>query len=109
MKTLTENQINFLLEYFFTEPHPGCKNIAIELINKGTCVVAGDNCIWCGGIGNFIKTKKADNAVGCLLYQFDLDYFLSSEWFKSIHNGYIAMLSDKKREIESQYEDICNL
>ncbi len=110
MKTLTENQINFLLEYFFkAEEFASWKNIATKLLNTGSCIVAGKDCIWIGGIGNFIKTKNAENLIDCLLYEFDLEYFLSSEWYKEISNQYISILSDKKKQIEAEYTDICGL
>lgn len=106
---LTENQINFLLEFFKDERHLGWKNIAINLIKNGKCIVAGTDCIWKEGIGNFINTEFAKNAVDCLEYTFDLEYFLSSEWFKEVSNNKIRELFIKKREIEQEYEDICNL
>ena len=107
---LTEYQKEFLLEYFFkNEKFPGWKIIATYLLEKGECIVAGIGDIWCGGIGNFIKITNAKNAVDCLLYEFDLEYFLSTEWYKEISNQYIAILSDKKRCIEQEYEEICNL
>jgi hypothetical protein len=110
MKQLTEYQINFLLEYFFkNEKYPGWKNIATALINTGSCVVAGTGCLWKGGIGNFIKTNNHGGLIDCTLYEFDLEYFLSSEWYKEISNQYISILSDKKRRIEDEYEQICNL
>jgi hypothetical protein len=90
MKNLTDNQINFLLEYFFeNEKYAGWKNIATELLKNGSCIVAGTECIWIGGIGNFIKTEKAEKYIGCILYTFDLEYFLSSEYYKEISNNYI--------------------
>jgi hypothetical protein len=110
MKKLTENQKTFLLEYFFkNETFAGWKNIATVLIDTGNCIVAGTTCIWIGGIGNFIKTKNTDNAIGCLLYEFDLNYFISSEWFKENSKQYISILSDKKQKIEEEYKDICAL
>jgi len=110
MKKLTENQINFLLEYFFkTEKFAGWKNIAVKLLNSGSCIVAGKECIWHGGIGNFIKTKNEESAIDCLLYEFNLEQFLSTEWYKEISNQYISILSDKKRRIETEYNDICSL
>jgi hypothetical protein len=107
---LTDNQIEFLLNYFFkNEKYAGWKGIATTLIQYGECIVVGDECIWVGGIGNFIHTSTDKRAIGCLLYEFDLEYFLNSEWFKEIQNSYINNLSVKKREIEQQYEDIINL
>jgi hypothetical protein len=112
MKTrkLTDYQKEFLLEYFFlNEKYAGWKNIASTLIEAGTCIVAGNECIWKGGIGNFIKIEEAKHTVGCVLYIFDLEYFLSSEWYKEISNQYILLLSDKKRNIIQEYEEITNL
>ena len=79
MNLLTENQKKFLLTFFKDETYPGWDNIANALLDTGGCIVAGKECIWKGGIGNFIKTSEAKNTVGCLLYKFDLSYFLSSE------------------------------
>ena len=110
MNKLTEYQKNFLLEYFFrNEAYVGWKNIATKLLEKGECIVAGNECIWNGGIGNFINTEKAENAVDCLLYKFDLDVFLSSEWYKMISNDYISILSTKKMQINDEYNDITSL
>ena len=110
MKKLTEYQKDFLLEYFFkSEKYPGWKSIATQLLETGNCIVAGTGCLWHGGIGNFINTNNSEGLIDCTLYEFDLEYFLSSEWFKEICNQYIAILSDKKRNILQEYEDICNL
>jgi hypothetical protein len=110
MKQLTTFQLYFLLEYFFkNEKFAGWQNIAITLLKEGECIVAGTECIWIGGIGNFIKTTEVENAVGCSLYKFDLDYFLTSEWYKSIHEQYIAQLTEKKEKAEQEFNEIINL
>lgn len=117
MKKLTNYQKEFILEHFFKSmAFLGWKNIASELLDNGTCIVAGSICIWHGGIGNFIETEKAENSVGCLLYKFDLDVFLSSEWYKEIRDEFITGLLNEKEEIksqlselESEYKEICNL
>ena len=107
---LTKYQKEFLLEYFFkNEKYPGWKNIATQLLEVGECIVAGDTCIWHAGIGNFIKTQNEINLIDCLLYKFDLENFLSSSWYKEISNQYISILLNKKKEIEEEYNDICNL
>lgn len=110
MKTITNIQKEFLLEYFFkNEKYAGWRNIAIKLIEGGECIVAGDECIWRGGVGNFINVVSADNLFNCSKYSFDLEYFLTSNWFKEIHNQYISILSAEKRDIEQRYEEICDL
>lgn len=110
MRTLTENQKEFLMNYFFKhENYPGWINIVTKLLETGKCIVPGTHCIWKGGIGNFIKTKEAENAVGCLLYEFDLEYFLTSEWYKQIYDVYISDLKDKKTELELKHQDLIKL
>lgn len=110
MKELTENQKTFLLNNFFkNEQYAGWKNIATTLIEKGKCVVAGDRCIWLGGIGNFINTSNADGYFDCLLYEFNLDYFMTSEYYKEIHAAILEELSDKIIHLQEIHSDISNL
>lgn len=107
---LTDNQKDFILENFFKDDYyAGWKNIANSLLDKGECVVAGDKCIWSGGVGNFITTVHVDGYFGCIMYKFDLLEFLSSEWFKEIHNLYMIALSEKKRNIDLEYDELLNL
>lgn len=107
---LNENQINFLLEYFFkNEEYAGWKNIAKSLIISGSCVVAGDRCIWIGGVGNFITTEKAEGLFGCLKYTFDLSRFVKSEHFKEIHDAVLLDLKDKHTQIKTKISDIDNI
>lgn len=96
LKDLTTHQRNFLLEYFFkNEKYAGWRNIANNLLNIGTCIVPGKECIWVGHIGNFITTKPAANAVDCIEYSFDLVYFLNSAWYRDIRKQYVAILTDE--------------
>jgi len=110
MRRLTDYQKQFLLSYFFkNEKYAGWKNIATKLLETGECIVAGKECIWIGGIGNFIKTEEAKDAIDCTLYKFDLEYFFTSEWYRQIRNDYHAIISNKKREIEQEHEEILNI
>ncbi len=117
MIKLNQNQKEFLLEYFFeNEKYAGWKGIATKLIETGKCIVAGSECIWKGGVGNFIKTSEAEGTVGCCLYTFDLAYFMSSAWYKEGRAIYITQCADEKttieeklKEAEAKYIDICNL
>jgi len=79
---ITKNQEEFLLTFFEKENYANWKNIAVKLIYDGSCIVAGNDPIWRGGIGNFIKISEAKDAVGCSLFEFDLAVFLSSAWFR---------------------------
>lgn len=110
MRQLTQIQKEFLLDYFFKdERFAGWKNIATKLLEKGRCIVAGTDCIWNGGIGNFIKLSLAENTYGCLLYEFDLDNFLSSKFYKEISGEYIDILAGEKRVSDQKLEEIINL
>lgn len=112
-RTVSEIQKNFLLEYFFkNEDYAGWNVIASTLIKEGLCLVAGNECIWMGGIGNFITTKsdhKTIHAFDCLEYQFDLDNFLTSEWYKEVKTQYVLDLLDKKNKAEQMYKEISTL
>lgn len=110
MNKLSEKQKEFLLKHFFTnEKFAGWKGIATKLLDSGSCIVAGKGCIWVGGIGNFIKTREAENAVDCTQYEFNLKEFLASEWYKETHRDVTEMLAEKVRQAEQEYEEISSL
>ena len=110
MKELNDTQKEFLLENFFKdEKHPDWKNIATNLLEKGKCIVAGDKCIWFGGIGNFIKTSETEEAISCLLYTFDLKLFLSSQWFKQVKENYLLDLVEQEKKLNKQIKEIAHL
>lgn len=99
---ITENQKNFLLKFFESDKYPGALSIGEKLITNGKCIVAGSNCIWKGGIGNFIKLSEPIDVdvVGCVEYSFDLDYFMTSEWYKEIKEEYL-------KELRAEYKALC--
>lgn len=110
MRKLTETQKDFILENFFKlNESPGWRNIAYKLLDTGHCIVAGDTCVWRGGIGNFIKTKEVENVYGCLLYEFDLEQFIDSIYFKEIHREYMDVLVEKKSSIDIEYKELYKL
>lgn len=98
-RELTQTQKDWILDTFF-EPwsmkYPGVRNIGNALIESGVCYVPGDECIFEGHVGNFIRTSIDNNCVGCLKYEFDLDYFMNSEYFKE----------GKTKYCDSLYNDI---
>ena len=101
---LTENQKEFLLKFFHDKKFAGWKNIAESLLETGSCIVAGDECIWKGGIGNFIDTKSAPNLIGCSEYTFDVKNFMTSEWYKESLTTYKIETSIKLNELEESYK-----
>lgn len=103
---LTESQKKFILSTFFeSDKYPGSRSIGEALITNGKVIVAGDKCIWIGGIGNFIQTKETTEAIGCIEYNFDLDTFLSSNWFKEMKDLHIKELSEEVDVLKSKLKD----
>lgn len=110
VNNLTDNQINFLLNYFFVnDKFAGWKNIATKLIKDGKCIVAGDECIWKGGVGNFIEVKETEEAVGCVQYIFSLQYFLSSNFYIDFRNSYLEELKEELKALTTNIEDLTKL
>lgn len=117
MTTLTNYQKDFLLQYFFKdERYAGWYNIAYALITNGECIVAGDECIWKGGIGNFIECIPHPDAYKCSIYKFDLYSFLKSNWYIETRNEVLKKYTEDIKEIEVKladankaHLDICNL
>lgn len=104
---MTENTKAFIKKHFFkNERFAGWENIADVLLDKGTCIVAGDGNIWVGGIDNFIKKGKAENCVGCTVLAFDLDTFYSSAWFREIATFYVENLIEERRKTLIEITDI---
>jgi len=86
--------------------YPGWHNIAKKLIETGKCITPGDKCIWSSGIGNFIETVEAKDAVDCIQYKFDLHEFMTTEFFK---NKYFSMLYKQEEvylEEKKKYEEL---
>lgn len=103
----------FLLTFFRNDRYAGWRNIATNLIDNGECVVAGNSCIWVGGIGNFIKTEEAPDYIDCVKYKFDLADFLKSAWYKETLTNYLDDLRDKQiklleeaKEYETEIETL---
>jgi len=110
MRKLTENQILFLLDIFFANPNlPAWASIGRELLTKGKCIVAGTDQLWLAGIGNFINTENAPDAIGCSLLTFDLESFLQTNFYKSIETEYLANLLEEVNAITHKYNDLKSL
>lgn len=110
MRKLTQYQKNFFLNYFFkNEKIPTWELVATTLLESGQCIVAGHEPIWKGGVGNFIKTEDTRDAVGCLLYKFDLENFITSEWYKQIKDEYILDLEKNAIAIKRECQELSEL
>lgn len=95
---LNEKQIEFILSFFKENNFPGAVDIARKLITNGSCIVAGKERIWKGGVGNFINIKDAENAIDCLEYTFDVEQFMKSMYFQDAVESNLANL---RRELHS--------
>lgn len=107
---ITTIQKEFLLKSFFkNEKYAGWRNVAEKLIDTGKCITSGTECIWNGGIGNYISLKPADGAVDCSEYTFNLKSFLQSGWFKLYYKEYLKIIKTELDEKQKQYDEINNL
>lgn len=111
-----ELELEILLPFFNSHQYAGWKGIATTLIDQGECVVAGDECIWIGGIGNFIKTETADSFIGCLKYNFNKEEFLKSEWAKETishiigsKEKYKTQLAEKLASVDVELKELHNI
>jgi len=95
MKNITDLQLEYLLSYF-----------PINLIAREKCIVAVTTPIWKGGIGNFIRTKEVPDDFGCLEYTFDLESFLSSDFFKEQHEKNIQALKNTYEILGHKIKDL---
>src|SRR6266567_1652856 len=103
-------QKEFLLEQFFkNQYHIGWRGIAEKLIDTGKCIVAGKDCIWRGGIGNFINTKDVPDSYECLEYTFNLHSFLGSAWYKEQLKNSLEVIQSKIKELTQQFEELTDL
>lgn len=62
-----------------------------------------------GGIGNFIKTEQSSDLIGCLRYTFDLQSFLSAEYFKEVRANHLTNLIAGQKTLESKIKEITAL
>ena len=112
MTTLTENQIDFILKKYF-EPHlnkyAGAVNIGRKLLTQDSVIVAGNDCIFNGSIGNFITTKKAENFVDCLEYTLDIYTLRTSKIFLSDWDIEFQRLTTELNSIKEKIIDMENL
>ena len=111
-RELTQIQKDWILNTFFIPweyEYPGVRNIANALIESGVCYVPGDECIFEGHVGNFIRTSIDNNCVGCLKYEFDLDYFMNSEYFKEAKTKYCDDLYQDIEEMNNNIKEISAL
>ncbi len=110
MEKLTNSQKEFVLHNFFTNStFHGWKNIAEKLIDTGKCVVAGKECIWRGGIGNFIKVENFEQGVDCLMYTFDLTGFLVSEYYRLTARQLLKGITEEKDYIVQYHKEISRI
>jgi hypothetical protein len=107
---LTHYQKEYLLLHFFkNDEYAGWEGIARKLLDTGKCIVAGKECIWVGGIGNFIKTSEAEDAIDCLLYNFDFNALISSKWFKEHTIEYTDELDRKISALKAEYYETLDI
>lgn len=109
-RKFTDNQLELLLYFFTNINYAGWRNIATSLLETGQSIVPGENCIWVGGIGNFITLHDApQGVVGCVLYKFNYDEFILSEYYKEQLNHQIQFASAKAHMFEQKAKELSML
>jgi len=106
---LNQHSKEFILQFFENKNYAGWKNIADILIQKGKCTVAGNECIWKGGIGNFINTSPTPNAFNCLDYTFNLKEFTKSRLFQDTLELIITDVEKEKNAIQNKLDHLKDL
>jgi len=100
----------FIVNTFFqNQQYPGWKGIAYKLIDQGSCVVAGLQPIWVGGIGNYMNYTTPEDLVECTKYTFNLEVFLESKWFREIAELRLAEINTKKTLLETEMNSLQNI
>lgn len=79
--------VDELIDKFFKVPFKGgYREIAQKLLTTGVCHVAGEERIWCGGVGNYIDVKPLEGSVGCSTYTLSREEFFNSGWVREFIN-----------------------
>ena len=109
---MTEHQINFLLQNFFKHNTniSNWEGVARTLIEDSTCILAGTENPWKGGIGNFIKTEEAPpGTIGCIRLIFNKKDFFQWFEFKRIQQNAIDDCFEKVLELNKKQQEITQL
>lgn len=111
MKNITTYQENFIIEKFFkNENFAGWRNISEKLVQEQTVLTTCNHTdIWWGGVGNFITSYESDKGVGLWEYNFNLEGFLSSEWFKEVAIDEIQKAYLRQVTAKAEYDQLSNL
>ena len=104
---LKPTQKEFILEKFFkNESVPGWRGIAEKLLDKGKCIVAGEDCVWRGGIGNFISTQPVKDAYKCSEYTLNVEAFMNSAWYTEHAFEFQNKAKEEFLKQKEKYEEI---
>jgi hypothetical protein len=102
---LTDYQIDFIVETFFTNHKEGAR----KLVENGSLIIAGDDRLWIGGVGNFIATSRPSNMIGCMLYEFEYESFISSSFYREYVEKHISILQEQRTKIKTQINQLYDL
>lgn len=106
---LDKYKIDVISKFFENDQYAGWENIAINLIHNGVCIVPGNDCIYKGGIGNFISVNYHPvGAVDCVEYNFDVNDFITSKIFQENLLGHINSTKSEIQKLESKLKETQN-
>lgn len=108
---MTENQIQFLLDNFFkfNTKSAGWESISRKLLKNSTCIVAGLENPWKGGIGNFIADQPTPGAYNCTTLTFNKAEFFKSFIFKEELARVTARYQDELFLLNIKTQEILSL
>lgn len=111
MLNLTDKQKTFILDNFFRPNNKdyGCSNIAKALLEDGNCIIAGNSSPWIDEIGNFITVEELANYYSCVKLIFNLESFLSSDYYKEHKNNCLNKFIEEKEELETLIKEVSDL
>lgn len=110
MKNLTNEQKEYLVEKYFvdtvrgTNLH-GAANIGMELLENGTCVIAGEQNHW-RHLG--VTEEVTKDFIGCIRLNLKLEDLFNCATFKQYHKDYLTYYNQEVDKAKKRLTDAIN-
>lgn len=97
---LNNHQLEFILTFFEDREFINWKEIATDLITKGSCICQKRENMWKGHLSWLIKSRtRTDIPVGCIEYLFNVEEFTHGEFFYIKADKEIYEMNQKRRDL----------
>jgi hypothetical protein len=102
---LTNEQINFIIDNFFYIPDITARLITETLLINGSVIIGRDTIDYfvTSSVNFLIEKKIVENSYYCSQYFFDINKFLSSEYFK---NKVDNLIKEKQNRLNQNEKEI---